>query len=73
VLFVYAVHASYAGQDLDAPAGEDLGHAFRDDFVLPAEDAGRHLQQTYPGAERREDGGKLAARRGGSDDHDRRG
>jgi hypothetical protein len=73
VLFVYAIHAPDAREDLDAPAGEDLGHAFRYHLVLPSEDARRHLQQTHLGAERREDGSKLATRRGGADDHDRRG
>jgi hypothetical protein len=57
---------SDAGNDLDPPAFERLGHSFRHRLIFGCQDARRDFQQRHPRAERREHRGQLASRRGGA-------
>src|SRR5918995_3618618 len=64
VLSLDLFDTSDAGNHLDPPAPECLGHSFRYILILGCQDARRDLQQPHPRAERREHRGQLASRRG---------
>src|ERR671921_231937 len=61
--FLDLVDPSDAGEDLDPPASERLGHPGRYRLILGGQDARREFQQVHPRAERREHRGQLASRR----------